>query len=350
MTEQYPSSAPLRVIQVGLGGWGRDWARTLAAHPQVCTTLAWVDSSAQALELLQEELGVDASRCFPSLQAALAATPDAEAVLVTTALPGHAPVALEAIAAGKHVLVEKPMAPSLADAHEMVAAAEVAGTRLMVSQNYRFYPAARAVAALIAEGALGAVGDVSVEFRQFGSHHALPDPLLLDMSIHHFDLIRFVLGQEPVSITCHAWNPPWSGFVDPATAAATIELDGGAVVRYHGSWVSTREPTLWAGEWVIECADGAIEWTGRDNTTTDGDAVTIHHRDGTTEAVALPPMSEFDRVGSIAELRDAVRADREPVPSGADNLTTLALTLGALQAARSGVPQHLLTTTLEGRA
>lgn len=339
---------PLRVIHVGLGGWGRSWAAALSEHPDLLTTIAWVDVSPEMLDLLTAELDVDPALCFPSLQEAIAAT-TAEAVLVTTALPDHTAVALEALAAGKHVLVEKPMAATLADAQAMVDAAEAAGRILMVSQNYRFYPAAAAVAALVAEKALGPVGAVRVNFRKLANstsagasrHHAATDPLLLDMSIHHFDLMRFILGHEPISVTCHAWNPVWSNFTYPAAAVATVQFDGGAVVNYQASWVSTDQPTLWAGQWVIECADGSIEWTGRNDQTTGGDSVTVHPLSSASYPLPLAPYEVFDRIGSMAEFVDAIRQGRPPMTSGSDNLSTLALALAAIASARTGQPEQL---------
>lgn len=338
-------NSPLRIIQVGLGGWGRSWAAELTKRPNLIETLAWVDVFPGMLELLQADLPVDPDRCFTSLAEALAAV-EVDAVLVTTALPGHASVAIEALAAGKHVLVEKPIAATLADAQAMVDAAAAADRVLMVSQNYRFYPAARAASALIADGSLGPVGAVGLAFRKYNNtspaganpYYALADPLLLDMSIHHFDLMRFVLGQEPVSVNCHAWNPAWSHFVDPASAVATVVFDGGAVVDYRGSWASTGEPTLWAGDWVIECERGTIAWTGRDNTTLDGESVVVHPLDGEPYALELETDDPFDRLGSVAEFTAAIVEGREPITSGRANVRTLELTLGAIESSRTGLP------------
>lgn len=339
---------PLRLVQVGMGGWGRDWARMLARHPELAQTVAFVDVQPEMLELLRAEVAAAAGACFGSLEDALAAS-DADAVLVTTALAGHIPVVLAALAAGKHVLVEKPFGPSLAEAQAAVDAAAAANKVLMVSQNYRFYPAAQAVAGLIRAGTLGAVGAVTVHFRKYANtppratnrHYAIMHPLLMDMSIHHFDLLRYVLGQEPVAVTCHAWNPPWSHFTDPAAAIAAITFDGGAVVDYHGSWVSTAPQTLWGGAWRIECERGTIDWTERDNTTTAGDAVTVRERGKRPRKLALEPMPNFDRAGSVAAFAAAIRSGTPPMTSGADNLRSLALMFGTIAAAETGQPQQI---------
>src|SRR5215216_2113272 len=218
----------LRIVHVGLGGWGQDWEENALPRAKGIEPVAWVDADATTLTAARKRLALPADRCFPSLAAALDAV-DAEAVLITTPVGAHVPVAIEAIAAGKPVLVEKPFAPTVAEARQAVEAAEARGLVLMVSQNYRFFPAPRAVADLIAGGEIGPVGAITVDFRRnvtaaTGSprHLALAHPLLADMAIHHFDLMRMILGREPRSMSCQTWNPPWSPFAADAAATATV--------------------------------------------------------------------------------------------------------------------------------
>jgi predicted dehydrogenase len=340
---------PVRLIQVGMGRWGRSWAKLVSRHPEVAELVACVDVQPEMLQQLQRDVDMAAGNCFPTLPAALQAT-DAEAVLVTTALTDHVPVVLAALEAGKHVLVEKPFAPALEDARQAVDVAAAQGRILMVSQNYRFYPAAQAAAALVREEALGPAGGVTLQFRKYANneppgthwHYDLRHPLLMDMSIHHFDLMRFVLGQEPETIHCHAWNPSWSHFKDPAEASATITFDGGSVVHYHGSWVSTAPPTLWSGAWQIECAGGVIQWTSRNDNSLAGETLTVRPRARRPRRVTLPEVEHWDRAGSLAAFAAAVREGKEPSASGRDNLGSLKLMFAAIESAESGRPVEIL--------
>lgn len=342
---------PLRLIQVGMGGWGRDWAKNVVPRSADVERVGCVDLEPAMLAALQEELHVPAGACFPSLDAALGGV-EADAVLITAALPGHVPIALAALEAGKHVLLEKPFAPSLPEAQTVVAAAEAADRVLMISQNYRHYPAVRAAAALVREQALGPVSAVSVQFRKYANtaaresnrHYHITHPLLMDMSIHHFDLMRYVLNQEPTGIYCHAWNPSWSNFSDPAAAVASITFDGGAVVSYEGSWVSTAPATTWAGDWRIECEGGEIRWASRDDTTLNSDAVIVRPRGKRARRVALPTLEHWDRAGSLAAFVAAVRNGQAPETSGRDNLGSLALMFGAIASAETGQPQVIAAT------
>ena len=123
----------------------------------------------------------------------------------------------------------------------------------MVSQNYRHFPAPLAVAEIVADGRYGAVRTAEIVFRYYAAeveyrYHHLAQPLLSDMSIHHFDLMRMVLGAEPVAVTCKTSNPDGSPFVGPPEAEATVDFTGGIAVTYSGSWLSKERPTAWAGE------------------------------------------------------------------------------------------------------
>jgi predicted dehydrogenase len=333
----------IRLIQVGMGGWGLMWGNTVR-RSEDAELVACVDMDQDARVRAQAKLALPPERCFSSLSEALAAI-ECDAVLVTTFLGGHVPVALEALEAGKHVLLEKPFAPTLADARRVVEAAAAQGKILMISQNYRFYPAARTATALVREGTLGPVGTINVDFRRYANsaqpeghrHYALRQPLLLDLAIHHFDLMRMLLGQEPRQVNCHAWNPPWSKFTEPAAAVATIEFDGGTLVSYRGSWVSPGPKTYWDGEWRMECERGEIFWTGRDDQGTGGDRVTVRMLGKPARRVELPELPAIDQAGSLKAFAQAIHTGQEPETSGRANMGSLALTFAMIESANAGI-------------
>jgi predicted dehydrogenase len=328
-----------------MGGWGQDWRQNVLSQGADVDVVASVDADADMLALACQRLDLPKDRCFDSLQAALDAA-DADAVLITASLPAHVPVALAALAAGKHVLLEKPFAPSLAEARQVVAAAEERGRILMLSQNYRFFPAPRVVAGLVREGTLGAVGAVSIDFRRYANdapreghrHYMLVHPLLMDMAIHHFDLLRMVLGQEPREVDCRAYNPPWSNFRDPAAAAATITFGDGLIVSYRGSWVSPGPVTPWAGEWRIECELGEITWTSRESRDTLAERVAVRKLGKAARRVKLPELAAIGRAGALAAFARAIESGERPESSGRDNLGSVAFMHAMIESAASGLP------------
>ena len=340
MGEARASRRALRLLQVGMGGWGRDWAWRVIPGVRTVKLVACVDLRPEALALARSQVGIPADRCFTSLEAAIEATkPDA--VLVTTLLPGHVPVVRAALESGKHVLVEKPFARRVADARRLVELAARRKLVLMVSQNYRFFPAVREVARLVRERALGDLGQIWIDFRRYSpvgpdgpsAHHADEQPLLIDMSIHHFDLLRLILGKEATSASCYSWNPHWSAFSGPPTAVASIVFEGGLVVSYRGSWISAGPTTPWAGEWRMEFEGGEILWTSRGEDSGPAEVVIVQRRGQAPTTVATPAMKRVDRWATLAEFADAIRNHREPQSSGRDNLGTLALVSAVVESA-----------------
>src|SRR5438309_7437541 len=178
-----------------MGGWGRNWVSHVIHQSEDVELVACVDLNAGILAQAQQFLNLPPERCFLTVESALASV-EADAVLITASLSAHVPIALQALNAGKHVLLEKPFAPTIAEAQQVVKTAAQCNRMLMISQNYRFFPAVRAVTALVREGELGSIGTVSIDFRRY-KNSVLPQdqgyyqgwqPLLVDMAIHHFDL------------------------------------------------------------------------------------------------------------------------------------------------------------------
>jgi predicted dehydrogenase len=346
----------LRVLQVGLGGWGRDWAQRIIPEVAEVDVVGYVDPDPNALARLRDAAPAASERCFLTLEHAIESTkPDA--VLVTATLPGHAPVTRAALGAGLHVLVEKPFAETTDVARQLVDLAAAQRKVLMVSQNYRFFPAARKVAQLVSEARLGKLHEVSIDFRRYspgtvngrGRHHFEDQPLLVDMSIHHFDLLRLILDREPESIYCEAWNPGWTGFSGPSVAVASIDFGGDIVVSYRGSWVSTGPVTPWSGEWRMDFEHGQVLWTSRDDDGARRDRVVLHKPDHKPRVIALPAMSQTDRWGTLTEFVHAVREGREPECSGRDNLGTLGLVAAAVESAARREPVEISATATDAQ-
>jgi predicted dehydrogenase len=338
----------LRLLVVGLGQSGGHWVSGML--PQVAAEFelaGCVDLDPAMLQLAVERVGVPSDRCFTSLPAALAET-EPDAVLVATTLPGHVPVARAALEAGCHVLLEKPFAPTLAEARGLVDLADERCLVLMVNQNYRFFPAPRAAAELVRSSSLGEPQEVQVDFRHRptappgAGHRVLAQPLLLDMAIHHLDLLRLLLGREATRVTCDSWNPAWSGFDGPPAAVATIRFGDDCLASYRASWVGWGRETAWAGEWRVAFEAGEAWWTSRRSMyDADGDRLVIREREGEPREIELQALPLLDRAGCLAEFATAVRAGRQPESSGRENLPTLALCLAAIESASTGVPVAL---------
>jgi predicted dehydrogenase len=334
------------VIQVGTGRWGGNWAQEiLPTVPEISVT-AHVDANPAALEALQAKTSIPAARCFASLEAALDAVP-CDIVLGTLRTEAHYPVMRQALEAGKHAIVEKPFASTLAEAAALNRLARERGLIMAVSQNYRFYRAPRRAAALLTAGTIGAVDHLAIDFRRHGpsmgyAYYEFPDPLIADMAIHHFDLMRMVLGSEAQRVSCRTWNPPGSPFHHDPAGALLIEFGSGVMVTYRGSWMSAGSDTPWSGNWAINGQKGEIAMAFRGDAGADRskvDGLTLRPLGGEHAPQQMDALRHYDRAGAIAAIAEAVRTGVAPpyFPSGEDNLHSLALVKACtLSASRGG--------------
>jgi predicted dehydrogenase len=177
-------------------------------------------------------------RTFPvgAGTAQLASDVGAQAVINVTVPAAHHPVTTEALAAGLPVLGEKPVASTVAQGLSLAAAAELHGQLFMVSQSRRYNrQLVRSEAVVFAS--LVPVGIVSAEFFKAphfgGFRDAMDHPLLLDMAIHQFDMARFLLDADPVSVFCEEYNPTWSWYRGDAGATAIFRDERRRTLRVH---------------------------------------------------------------------------------------------------------------------
>ena len=326
----------LRVIQVGVGGFGRGWLNVLK-NAEGVQIAALVDVNEEALRKAAELLQFSPSRCFTDYGRALREV-DADAVLCVTPPAFHKEIALKAFERKLHILTEKPLADSMASGKEMVAAAQAAGRLLLVSQNYRFRRWARTMARIVAEKQIGDMSSCAVRFAKApaftGSFRLQMEfPLIVDMSVHHFDLMRAVLGCDPVDIFVRSWNPAWSWFKHDARCAAIIGMSGGVNVIYDASWVTRGIETSWDGDWRVVGSVGTVELRG--------DKVILCKDGKTEEPVELGKMPAENQDYSIQEFKRCIETKTEPETSGARNLPTLAMIFAALDSATSGQPKEI---------
>ncbi|MYD10178.1 MAG: Gfo/Idh/MocA family oxidoreductase [Chloroflexi bacterium] len=338
----------MRVIQVGIGGMGNAWLSAVQRSPRV-DFAGFVEISPDIARAQAQAFQLDEALIFDSLPRALEQV-DADAVINVTPPQFHREVTVMALQAGLPVLQEKPLAGTLADARAIVAAADDSGVDCSVAQNYRYRPLTQTIKRVLDSGELGAVAAVAVEFYRgphFGGfREEMAHPLIVDMSIHHFDLMRYFLEADARAIQAHSWNPPWSWFAGDASASAEIEFSNGAQVSYTGSWCSQALETSWNANWRFECERGVL--LARD------DRVTIQRllragdgADARANEHAEPeevPLVEMEREGQdylLQEFYEAVTRDGATATTAQDNIRTMELVFGVVRACDSGQPVSL---------
>jgi len=249
------------------------------------------------------------------------------------------------LAAGCHVLSEKPMAETLADARDLVARARSAGRIHAVVQNRRYVPGVRRIARALRSGAIGGLTSIHADFflaPHFGGFREEMDHvLLLDMAIHGFDAMRCMTGLAASTVYCQEWNPLDSWYRQGSSAAAIFELENGAVFVYRGSWCAAGLGTSWECAWRFVGAKGSLVWDGADQIRIE--VVGGGARDGLFDAVSPlepPLLAAEDRVdghfGVLSDFVAAVGSAAEPETVGHDNIRSLAMVIGAIDSAKAG--------------
>jgi predicted dehydrogenase len=332
---------PLAIVQVGAGKWGRSWAE-LVHGARGFRLAALVDEVADVRGWAATELGVPAVR---RLGQALAAT-DAQAVLLVSPPSTHRRLAEEALAAGRHVLSEKPFALRLEDARAVVEAARRADRHVMVAQNYRFRRQSRALQALVATGALGRLLGIRVACRRDLRNAwisprdwrgRMAHPYLLDMSIHHVDMLRQITGREIAEVDARAWRVPDSPFRSEPTVEALLTLDDGTPVAYEGTWAAPTRETSWNGDWELVGDKARATWAGGVKNALRG-TVTLERYGSRAQRVALPLVPALDRLGVLHELRRAIAQGTPPETSLEDNLKSLAVVFAIARSTETREP------------
>jgi predicted dehydrogenase len=300
--------------------------------------VGFVDLNLEAARARAAEFGWTEARTGTDLAAMLAAThPDC--VFDCTVPEAHVTVTLTALAHGCHVLGEKPLADSMANARRAVEAAQAAGKIYAVIQNRRYDPNILRLCDFLASGAIGELTTIDADFY-IGAHFGgfrdqMRDVLLLDMAIHTFDAARKITGADPLAVYCHEWNPRGSWYAQDASAVAVFEMTGGLVFTYRGSWCAEGLNTAWESEWRIVGTQGSVRWDGAGGFQ----AQAVRETGGffsKLEDLVLPPAPEGMATGHAGVLREfltCVRHGGTPQTAAADNIKSLAMVLGAIASA-----------------
>jgi predicted dehydrogenase len=327
----------LRIILGGLGVRGAYWAEVINRSAR-CELAAYADPNPDAQARAVARFGEHPA--FESVEAALENVPDAGAVVLANPPMGRESQVRAAVMHDLPLLIEKPLALSVREAAQLVQIAEGAGVPLMVGLNFRYLATTKATLALLRDGVVGAPEFARFTYERWRDGHrpdlnkyplTMDQPMLWEQSIHHFDLLRYVYGQEPVSVQCQTWNPSWSMYASDANVAALFRFDGGMIVNYQGTWQSRWTTPHF--EWRTECSGGVI--SQRDQFGALGYA---RHADAALTEVPLPPHEIWvsETVGLLDAFLDAV-LDGAPLScSGRDHLRSLAMLEACIVSAREG--------------
>ena len=317
----------VRLAVVGLGWWGTELVRGALQTGIAEVTVCYARTEATRAEFATEH-GI---RAAPSFEALLT-NPDIDGVVLATSHSSHADLAGEAIAAGKHVFVEKPFTLNVEEGLRVVKAAAAAGTVLQVGHNRRRQPANRRIKQMIDSGEMGQV--VAVEANQSGARGLTIDlghwrtnrgesPLsgMTGMGVHQIDTMLYLLG--PVrSVASRSNRIVKRTALDDATVLA-LEFASGVVGTLVTSYVVP--PTVRIGV----MGTGAAAWN-----ELDGRRLIVQMT--SEKEPAEVPVEVLDTVADqLAEFATCIRTGKTPETGGIEGLRVVAVMEAAIIAAVS---------------
>ena len=335
----------MKFTLLGAGGWGANWTNLLMSDPEI-DLVAVADRNPEVLKTLADR-GVAQSRLFSEADEALDVTSDA--VIVSVPNPARVSLMLRIVSEGRHLLVDKPLVHTTGDLNALLAAGSHRKSVFMVAQNYRLFSGIRMVKNDLVSGRIGPIDTVQVQFLKHTEHRPeyfvgnLPGilPLGIEMCIHHFDLMRYLLNAEPVRVTARGWRQSWSYGIGWTSIDAHVEFPDGVRVSYASAWNKPRHATCWPGRWDICGRDGSICYgeKGRSVEFFDPSARSIF-RDPGPEVVpdSRASMSAVyrDFKASVSSVNDGASPFKTGFHTLEDNARSLSLALAVGESAETG--------------
>jgi predicted dehydrogenase len=218
----------IRVGVIGYGYWGSKHARVLAGLPGV--DLKIIESEPTRLR--------EAMMCFPAVHVASRldeVQDDLDAVVIATPPFSHGPIALHAMRAGLHTLVEKPLTTSVAAAEDLIEAADAGGRTLMVGHTFEYNAAVRKLKQIISSGELGRILYIDAARLNLGRYQNDCN-VIWDLAPHDISIVSYLLDEFPQSVM--AWAQRNVGDVHADVAYVRLEFAHASAAAFvHVSWL-----------------------------------------------------------------------------------------------------------------
>lgn len=345
----------LKVAVIGAGYWGPNLARNFKASP-AWELKAIVDMDVERALKIARPLG-DVP-VFASFEALLAAS-DVDAVAIATPARTHHGVAMAALRAGKHVLVEKPLAATWEQGVDMVEQARAAGLTLMADHTYCYTPAAMKIRELIAEGELGDV--LFIDSVRINLGLIQPDvDVFWDLAPHDLSIIDFILpgGLRPESVAAQGADPLGTG--KSCIGHLTFALPNNAMAHINVNWLSptkirqlvvggSKRTLVWDDlnpQQRISVYDRGVNFEKASQTVAERKAQAISYRLGDTWSPALP---ETEPLGlMVAEFADSILGHRTSRTGGMAGLRVLSV-LEAASRSLAAEGEHIRVADYEAQ-
>lgn len=320
------------IAVIGAGYWGPNLVRNFRTNPDWDLVAVCDLDKTRARRVVGPRSTVDVVTSVDHLLA----RDDIEAVAIATPARTHAPIALAAFEAGKHVLVEKPLADNAETAALMVAAAHAAGRVLMIDHTYCYTSAVSYIRDVVGSGALGDI--LYVDSTRINLGLIQPDvDVFWDLAPHDLSILDFILpgGLDPRSVTATGADPIGAG--KSCVGYLTMPLASGGIAHVNVNWLSptkirqmviggSRRTLVWDDlnpQQRVSIHDRGVDLAASAHDVEERTAITVSYRMGDITVPALP---EKEALSSMAtEFAAAIGEDRAPRTDGRAGLRVLSV-------------------------
>jgi len=321
---------------VGAGIWGRNHALALSTHPPGEVKLVCDTDETRARSL------ADKHGCSWTTSLEELASSEVEAVTIATPDHLHTAPTLQMLAAGKHVLVEKPLATTVAECRQMVEAAEAAGVKFMVDFHARWHPLFMGAKEYVESGQ---VGDPVLAYARLSDTIYVPTEMLpwagrsgpeWFLFPHVMDVVRWVLDREPVEVFArgHRGVLEERGIDCWDAIQALFEFEGGAICTFETAWVLPNSYTnVVDNRLSLVGSSGGLELKNEPNLWAFTDRF---HTPFSSEAVTRYGKAWGFQYESIRYFIDCVANDVVPEAGGRDGLMATAM----IEASLTSLAEH----------
>jgi predicted dehydrogenase len=219
---------------VGAGYWGPKHIRALSELPHARVVMVSDLNAARLAAVQRQYPGIRTTRHFEELLD----SPEVDALVLATPASSHARLAREALVAGKHVLVEKPIATAAEAAEELIELRSRTGCVLMVGHTFLYNPAVRALRELVASGELGQTFYAHAQRLNLGLFQRDIN-VIWDLAPHDVSILMYVLGAEPVAVGARGSACVQRGILD--VAYVDLAFPEGVHAALHVSWLDPNK-------------------------------------------------------------------------------------------------------------
>jgi predicted dehydrogenase len=301
--------------------------------------VAAADVREEALKNAREHLKLSAEQCTTDVKKVFDKNKADFAIIVVP--PAHHEEIVDlALAHHLHILSEKPIADTMEGCARIYRKVKAAGRKFAVTMSHRFDQDKQTLERLIRSNKYGKfdylIGRNTWAMRKsplWGAfRYTIPDPLLLEGTVHHFDIMRSLAASDAKTVYAKTWNPEWTDFAGDCQALVTLEMMNGVKVFYEGAKANASSLNAWVEDyWRAECDKGTLELDNRKLRVITG---ALHH-DAIIEEKPLEQQPAWMNPWIAEMFCDWIAGGKAPPTELEDNIQCAGLLFAAVESAHT---------------